>query len=48
MLKCNYLDKIKDKTFQKLMIPDQKHKCGTMGHVQYQRLRRDLNGCQVS
>ena len=27
MFKCNYLDKLKDKTFQKLMIFDQKHKC---------------------
>ena len=27
MFKCNYLDKLKDKTFQKLMISDQKHKC---------------------
>ena len=26
MFKCNYLDKLKDKTFQKLMISDQKHK----------------------
>ena len=32
MFKCNYLDKLKDKTFQKLMISDQKNKCekGTM------------------
>ena len=27
MFKCNYLDKLKDKTFQKLMKSDQKHKC---------------------
>ena len=27
MFKCNYLDKLKDKTFQKFMISDQKHKC---------------------
>ena len=27
MFKCNYLDKLKFKTFQKLMISDQKHKC---------------------
>ena len=27
MFKSNYLDKLKDKTFQKLMISDQKHKC---------------------
>ena len=27
MFKCNYLDKLKDTTFQKLMISDQKHKC---------------------
>ena len=27
MFKCNYLDKIRDKTFQKLIISDQKHKC---------------------
>ena len=27
MFKCNYLDKLKDKTFQKLIISDQKHKC---------------------
>ena len=27
MFKCNYLNKLKDKTFQKLMISDQKHKC---------------------
>ena len=27
MFKCNYLDKLKDKTFQKLMISEQKHKC---------------------
>ena len=26
MFKSNYLDKLKDKTFQKLMISDQKHK----------------------
>ena len=25
MFKCNYLDKLKDKSFQKLMISDQKH-----------------------
>ena len=25
MFKCNYLDKLKDKNFQKLMISDQKH-----------------------
>ena len=37
MLECNYLDKLKDKTFQKLMITDQRHKCekwakfGTIG-----------------
>ena len=27
MFKCNYLNKLKDKTFQKLIIFDQKHKC---------------------
>ena len=27
MFKCNYLDKLKDTTFQKLMISDQKHEC---------------------
>ena len=27
MFKCNYLDKLKDKTFQKLMISELKHKC---------------------
>ena len=27
MYKCKLLDKLKDKTFQKLMISDQKHKC---------------------
>ena len=27
MFKWNYLDKLKDKTFQKLMLSDQKHKC---------------------
>ena len=27
MFNCNYLDKLKDTTFQKLMISDQKHKC---------------------
>ena len=26
MFKCNYLDQLKDKTFQKIMISDQKHK----------------------
>ena len=26
MFKCNYLDKLTVKTFQKLMISDQKHK----------------------
>ena len=26
MFKCNYLDKLKDKTFQKLIISDPKHK----------------------
>ena len=27
MFKCNDLDKLKDKTFKKLMLSDQKHKC---------------------
>ena len=27
MFKSNYLDQLKNKTFQKLMISDQKHKC---------------------
>ena len=27
MFKCNYLYKLKDKPFQKLMISYQKHKC---------------------
>ena len=27
MVKCNYLDKLKETTFQKLMISDQKYKC---------------------
>ena len=27
MFKCNYLVKLKGKTFKKLMISDQKHKC---------------------
>ena len=27
MFKCNYVDKLKDKSFQKLMISYQKHKC---------------------
>ena len=27
MFNCNYLDKLKEKTFQKLMISGQKHKC---------------------
>ena len=27
MFNCNYLNKLKDKTFHKLMISDQKHKC---------------------
>ena len=27
MFKCNYLDKLKDKTVQKLMISGQKHIC---------------------
>ena len=27
MFKCNYLDKLKDKTFQKWMISDLKHIC---------------------
>ena len=27
MFKCNYLVKLRNKTFQKLMISDQKHKC---------------------
>ena len=27
MFKCNYLDKLKDRIFQKLMISDQKNKC---------------------
>ena len=31
MFKCNYFDKLKDKTFQKLMLSDQKHKCGKKG-----------------
>ena len=31
MFKCNYLDKLKDKTFQKIMISDQKHKCEKKG-----------------
>ena len=27
MFKCNYLEKLTDKPFQKLMMSDQKHKC---------------------
>ena len=40
MFKCNYLDNLKDKTFQKLMISDQKHKCEKGPQVRYKRLRR--------
>ena len=40
MFKCNYLDNLKDKTFQKLMISDQKHKCEKWAQIRYKRLRR--------